>query len=319
MDQAKHRLLAANSIYVVCHIMPDGDAVGSLLAMGGGLQRLGKSCTLACADPIPAKLAFLPAARQVVRHPPAGEEVIVTVDVSDIERLGSTYDARAFRSRPVINIDHHVTNTQFGTVNLIAELPSTSEVVLGLIRRLGVALDADIASALLMGLITDTRCFRTGNVTARQLRTAVTLIGSGASLTDLTAQVFDREPLSTVRLWGQALAAIQTRGKVIWTEIDQEMMKRCEARPSDADGLSSFLASTLGIDAALVFREQDDGRIEVSMRAGPGWDLSGVALELGGGGHPRAAGCTAKGPMDAARARVLTAVESALHEQAGDT
>jgi len=317
MEQAKQRLLAAKHVYIVCHIMPDGDAIGALLAMGAALKRLGKKRTLACADPLPAKLAFLPSASLVVTRPPTSEDTIVTVDVSDVNRLGSVYQPAAFERRPVINVDHHVTNTRFGTVNVIRPLPSTCEVVLGLIRRLGVPLDKEIASALLMGLITDTRCFRTGNVTARQLRTAIALIKAGAPMASLTEQLFNREPLSTVRLWGQALAAVQTSDGVIWAEISQEMMRRCDADPSDADGLSSFLASTAEMQAALVFREQDDGQIEVSMRAAPGRDLSGVAVSLGGGGHPRAAGCTVPGPLSQAAPLVLAAVHQALREQAG--
>lgn len=317
MNQAKKHLLAAKHVYVVCHIMPDGDAIGALLAMGAAVKRLGKKCTMACPGPLPAKLAFLPAARLVVTRPPAREDTIVTVDVSDVDRLGAVYQQAAFERRQVINIDHHITNTHFGTVNVIRPFPSTCEVVLGLLQRMGVPLDEEIASALLMGLVADTRCFRTGNVTARQLRTAIALIKAGAPLSDLTEQLFNHEPLSTVRLWGQALAAVQTRDGVIWAEISQEMMLRCEAAPSDADGLSSFLASTDGMQAAVVFREQDDGRIEVSMRAAPGHDVATVAVSFGGGGHPRAAGCTIPGPLSQAAERVLSAVSRALHEQSG--
>jgi phosphoesterase RecJ-like protein len=314
--RATRYLQAAQSIYIACHIMPDGDAIGSLLALGLTLQRLGKSYTMACADPVPAKFGFLAGAHGVVSRPPTVEQVIVTVDVSDIERLGPLYGEASFRSRSVINIDHHITNTRFGTVNLVRALPSTAEIVYALLRRLRVPPDRDIATALLTGLLTDTRCFRTGNVTARQLRTAIALMGAGASLAELTELLFNREPASTICLWGQALAGVQTKGRVIWAEINRDMMRRCRASPNDADGLSSFLASTMGVDAALVLREKEDGRIEVSMRAGPGWDISGVALQLGGGGHPRAAGCTLAGTMSAVRERVLSAVESALREQA---
>ena len=295
--------------------MPDGDAIGSLLALGRALQRMGKSCTLACADPMPQKYGFLVGVRDVVSRTPTSEEVIVTVDVSDTGRLGALYDETAFRSRPVINIDHHVTNTRFGTVNLVQLLPSTAEIVYTLLQPLQVAPDAEIAAALLTGLLTDTRCFRTGNVTARELRTAIALMDAGASLPELTELIYNREPISTICLWGQALASVQTRGRIIWAEIDQEKMRRCHAAASDADGLVSLLASTMGMDAALVLREKDDGRIEASMRAGPGRDISRVARQLGGGGHPRAAGCTLTDTMGAARERILDAVESALDEQ----
>jgi len=315
MKAAKRHLEAAQSIYIACHIIPDGDAVGSLLGLGLALRHLGKQCTMACADPVPFKFDFLSGVQEIVTHPPTSEEVIVTIDSSDIERLGSLYDEAIFRSRPVINIDHHVTNTRFGTVNLVQFLPSTAEIVYALIRRLGVPLDKDIASALLTGLVTDTRCFRTGNVTAKQLRTAIALMKAGASLTNITELVFNREPISRICLWGQALANAQTRGRVIWTEVHRDMMRQCGASPNEGNGLVSFLASAMGVDIAVVFRETDDGRIEASMRAGPGWDISGIALELGGGGHPRAAGCTIAGEMSTVRERVLRGIEAALQQQ----
>jgi len=315
MNTAKRHLEAAQSVYIACHIIPDGDAVGSLLGLGLALRHLGKQCTMACADPIPFKFDFLAGMREIVSHPPTAQEVIVTVDSSDTERLGSLYDEEIFRSRPVINIDHHVTNTNFGTVNVVQLLPSTAEIVYALVRRLRAPLDKDVASALLVGLLTDTRCFRTGNVTAKQLPITIALMNAGASLTDITELVFNREPVSTICLWGRALASVQTRGRVIWTEIGRDMMRKCGAAPNEGDGLVSFLASTMGVDVAIVFREKDDGRIEASMRAGPNWDVSGVALKLGGGGHPRAAGCIIAGKMNTVRERVLSEIEAALQEQ----
>jgi len=309
-------LEAAQSIYIACHIMPDGDGVGSMLALGAALSCLGKQCTLACPDPIPFRYDFLAGVERIVAQPPATEQVVVTVDASDIERLGAAHDEGIFHSRPVINIDHHVTNTHFGTVNLVQDLPSTAEVVDALIHRLRVPLDADIATALLTGLVTDTRCFRTGNVTPQQLRTAIRWMEAGASLARITELVFNREPASTICLWGQALANVQTRGQIIWTQIDRQMLCTCHASPGEGDGLSSFLASTIGMDVAIVFREKDDGRIEASMRAGPGWDVAEAALKLGGGGHPRAAGCTIAGTMSAVQERVLSAIEESLLEQA---
>jgi phosphoesterase RecJ-like protein len=315
LGAARGHLLGAKSVYIACHILPDGDATGSMLALGRALRYLGKSCSMACADTISRKYDFLPDWTEIVSRPPAAEEVLVTVDCSDVERLGTLYETSAFSSRPVINIDHHITNTGFGTVNVVEHLPSTAEIVYSLIKNLEVPVDQPIASALLTGLVTDTRCFRTGNVTARQLRTAMALMGAGASLAQINELVYNREPLSTVCLWGKALASVETRGRIIWTEINRDMMRRCRASPNEGNGLVSFLASTMGVDVAIVFREQDDGLIEVSMRAGPGWDVSGAAFRLGGGGHPRAAGCTIAESMPAARKRVLAEIEVALRQQ----
>lgn len=316
MEATKRHLEAARSVYIVCHIIPDGDAIGSLLGLGWALRQLGKRCTMACADPVPPRFDFLAGAREIVSNPPADEEIIVAVDSSDTERLGSLYDASVFQSRPVINIDHHITNIHFGTVNCVQPLPSTAEIILALTQELGVALDRRIAAPLLTGLVADTRCFRTGNVTARQLHTAIALVDAGALMAEITENVFSRKPVTAICLWGRALINVRTRGRIMWTEIDQDAQRECASSPDSGTGLVSFLASTQGIDVALVFRETPEGDIEVSMRAGPGWDISGAALKLGGGGHPRAAGCTLPGDMSAAREGVLLEIQTVLREQA---
>jgi phosphoesterase RecJ-like protein len=316
MRTARRHLRAAQSVYIACHIMPDGDAVGSLLGLGLALRQLGKHCTMACADPVPAKFDFLAGVPDIVSRPPDQEQVIVSVDCSDTERLGTLYDPDVFAQRTVINIDHHITNVRFGEVNVVVDLPSTVEIVYALIRPMNVTINRDIASALLTGLITDTRCFRTGNVTPRQLRTAMSLMNAGASLPEITELVFNREPLERICLWGRALANVETRGRIIWTEVDRKMVRECDASPDDSGNLVSFLASAMGVDVAVVFREQDDGRIEASMRAGPGWDVATVAFQLGGGGHPRASGVTLAGDLSSVRERVLSAIESSLREQA---
>jgi phosphoesterase RecJ-like protein len=216
----------------------------------------------------------------------------------------------------VINIDHHRTNVRFGTVDIVRDLPSTAEIVGLLVRRLQVPLDEGIASALLVGLVTDTQCFRTGNVTARQLRTATRWIVAGASLALITDRVYGREPLSTVCLWGQALAGVRSSKGLIWTEISLDMIKHCQATPRDASGLASFLSNTEGMNVAVVFRQVDATTVDVSMRAGSGWDVSTVALALGGGGHARAAGLTAEGSLPEVRDAVLKRLRSSMGEQA---
>ncbi len=313
---ARDLLLQVESAYVACHIAPDGDAVGSMLALTSVLQALGKRCVAACADPLPQKWSFLSGSQAVTCDPPRDEQVIVSVDCSDVERLGSLFDPMAFATRPVINIDHHVTNTGFGTINLVRPLPSTAEIVHILIRQLAVTMDSHIANALLVGLVTDTRGFRTANVAARQLRTAIALLKDGASLPYVTEMCFNREPLSTVCLWGQALAMVQTRGRIIWAQVTQDMIKRCNATPDDSSGLVSFLASTADMDVAAVFRELADGLIEVSMRAGLGWDLADLARSMGGGGHPQAAGCRIRGELAHVRDHVLQQIELELAKQA---
>lgn len=314
--QAKKFITEAESIVVICHIAPDGDTIGSALGLGWLLRRMGKQVWVACADPIPSRYRFLPGAGEVLPHRPEGCDLIIVVDTSDIERIGALYDVTAFTATPVINIDHHVTNTHFGDVNLVEDMPSTAEIIYELTNELGIPLDTNSAIGLLTGLVTDTQCFRTANVTADTLRRAVAMMEAGASLRDITELVYNRLPASAIYLWGQALANAQWRGRILYTTVDNETLHRYDASADELSGIVNFLASTSDADVAVLFRERSDGRIEAGMRASRGWNVSDVALRLGGGGHPQAAGCILKGSLDEVREIVLSALERSLAEQA---
>jgi phosphoesterase RecJ-like protein len=305
----------ARSVLVICHIMPDGDAIGSLLGLGWVLHKLGKEYTLACADPVPNSFAHLPASKAIVARPEGKYDLIISLDCSDLKRLGAAYDQDSLRGVPVINIDHHITNVGFGSVNWVApSSASTAQMVLTLIERLEVPLDPNMATCLLNGIVTDTRGFRTPNTTPAVMEAATRLMTAGASLPEITEQVFNRRPLAVVRLWGRALSAVQLDGRIIWTEISQAMKHECGLGGDSDDGLVSFLSSACEADVGVVFTEKDDGTIDVSMRSIPGIDISSVATRLGGGGHPQAAGCNLHGSLAEARERVLAELCSLLEQ-----
>jgi phosphoesterase RecJ-like protein len=217
---------------------------------------------------------------------------------------------------PIINIDHHITNVGFGRVNWVdPDSAATAQMVLTLIERLEVPLDPTMATCLLNGLVTDTRGFRTPNTTPAVMEAATKLMTAGASLPEITEQVFNRRPLAVVRLWGKALSAVQLDGPIIWTEISQAMRQECGLNNDSDDGLVSFLTSVCEADVGIVFTEKDDGTIGVSMRSMPGIDISDVAMRLGGGGHPQAAGCNLNSSLAEARERVLAELRHSLLEQ----
>jgi phosphoesterase RecJ-like protein len=217
---------------------------------------------------------------------------------------------------PIINIDHHITNMGFGSVNWVdSNSAATAQMVLTLIERLGVPLDSTIATCLLNGIVTDTHGFRTPNTTPAVMEAATKLMTAGASLPEITGQVFNRRPLAVLRLWGRALNAVQLDGRIIWTEISQAMKHECGLGSDSDDGLVSFLISACEADVGIVFTEKDDGTIDVSMRSMPGIDISNVAMRLGGGGHPQAAGCSLSDSLAEARERVLAELRRSLLEQ----
>jgi phosphoesterase RecJ-like protein len=170
---------------------------------------------------------------------------------------------------------------------------------------------------LLNGIVTDTRGFRTPNTTSDVMEAATKLMSAGASLPEIVEQVFNRRPLAVIRLWGRALSAVQLDGRIIWTEVSQAMRQECGLSSDSDDGLVSFLTSANEADVGIVFTEKDDGTIDVSMRSMPGIDISGVAMRLGGGGHPQAAGCNLNSSLTEARERVLAGLRRVLREWSG--
>ncbi|NLE76565.1 MAG: hypothetical protein GX605_07410 [Chloroflexi bacterium] len=309
-------IVGAKRILVLSHVSPDGDAVGSLLGLGAALRRLGKAYTLACAD-APPPYGHLANGQRIVRVPDTqGVDLVVALDSSDPSRLGGAYDAAALQDAPLANVDHHVTNVRYGAWNWVEpRAASTCQLVLELVERLGVPLDGAIARPLLHGLMTDTRSFRTSNTTVAELQAAVRLAAAGAALSEVAHYAFNRRPFASIRLWSLALRTLQREGRIAWVTVTQATQRRSGGSDVGNGGLVNLLVTAEEADAAVVFTELEDGRVEVSLRSVPGVDISGVALALGGGGHPQAAGCTVPGPLAAARRRVLAGVAEAIRDQ----
>jgi phosphoesterase RecJ-like protein len=305
-------LLSARRILLVTHVAPDGDAIGSLIGLGKMLSSQGKDVTLTCADPVPDMYDWLPGSGDVVRQASGTYDLIIALDCSDERRMGRVFD-HPLTTIPLINIDHHVTNTNYGTVNWVdPSSVSTSQMVLALADALGWVLDQDVATCLLTGLVTDTQSFRTSNVDARAMRSALRLMEVGAPLADISRRTLSQRPLSTVRLWGEAVAGLTLDDGILWTEVTRAMRQRWSIDENETAGLSNLLSSVREGKVVIVFTERDDGSVDVGLRAVPGHDVSQVALRLGGGGHPQAAGCTLQGSLALVRKRVLAEVRSSL-------
>jgi len=304
---------------LVTHIAPDGDAVGSLLGMGWMLQALGGEPVLTCQDPLPRRFSYLPGFDGVLnRVPEEPFDLVVALDCSDPERMGSVGLTARSANVPLVNVDHHLTNLHFGTANLVdAEAVSTTHILYRLMQHLRLPLDERISLCLLTGLVTDTRGFRTANVTPEVLRVAVELMEAGASLPLVARNGLDRRPVAALRLWGIALGRMEIADGLAWTTIPLTM-RRAVGHDGHGDaGLASLLISAEGVSVAAVFTEREDGRIEVGLRAVPGFDVSGVALALGGGGHALASGCLVPGPLEEAERRVLRALREDIARQRG--
>ncbi|MCD6291741.1 MAG: bifunctional oligoribonuclease/PAP phosphatase NrnA [Anaerolineae bacterium] len=319
MDPRIPRMIEeAERILLVTHISPDGDAIGSLLGMGWALRAIGKTPFMVCGDPVPTPFYFLPGHQEIKREPPDDYDLAIGLDASDPQRLGTPWQRVAQVEKPTIIIDHHVTNLYFGQVNWVdPTAAATAEMVFVLVEVMGIPLDINIAQCLLCGVVTDTRGFRTSNTTPRSLAIATQLMEAGADLNLITDQALNRKPLAVLRLWGMALPRMQMRGRILWTTVTRKMREETGVNENGDGGLVNVLISANEADVAAVFTERENNKIEVGLRAKPGFDVSQVALALGGGGHPQAAGCTINGPLDEAAEHVLSALEESLNRQAG--
>jgi phosphoesterase RecJ-like protein len=213
----------------------------------------------------------------------------------------------------VINLDHHATNIMFGDVFLVdPQAVSATQVVFSWLDYMDVALNEDISAPLLTGLLTDTIGFRTNNCSTTTLEIAQQLMQAGASLPEITARALDSRSILQVNLWKHALPSVELhKHGVIVAEVRQQDIKRAGLNELTDGGLVGFLNQVKEAVIAIVFKERNDGDVEISMRAKTGYDVSQIALELGGGGHKQAAGATIPGPVEEARKRVLPMLKDA--------
>jgi phosphoesterase RecJ-like protein len=321
-------LTNANRILCISHVSPDGDAVGSLLGMGWLLRHLGKAPTLALQDAPPQEHLLLPGGRDILtsQSPTYRSDVqectfdlVVCLDASSPDRMGNAYNHTVHGSVPLVVIDHHITNTNFGDINWVApECAATCQMLAYLADSLGVPLEDEIAECLLTGLVTDTLCFRTSNTTAAVLEVAQRLMQGGASLMTVTQRTVNRQPFAMIKLWSEVLPTIQLEEGVIWATTDQQSFDRAGLPVGDT-GLSSYLVTADEADMSAVFVQKLNPAglpaVECSFRAKPGYNVASLALSLGGGGHPAASGCTVLGTLDEIEPRVIALMKAARAEQ----
>jgi bifunctional oligoribonuclease and PAP phosphatase NrnA len=310
-------ILGARRITTICHENPDGDTLGAALAIAGVAERLGKQAEVVAGDPVPPFLAFLPRVERVRRAPELEPDVAVIVDAGDLARTGSVardHGDWLGRAR-IVNVDHHISNPGFGDAVLVdATAAATCEIVALLLPALGVRLDEELATCLMAGIVQDTHTFAHPNATPRTLRVAAELVAAGAPLSAINRSIYADKPFSTIRLWGQILAGVAERcsGRIVHATMTLEMLAATGSDPSGSEGFIDLLGLTRGADVTVLLKEAEPRRVRVSVRTSERADAVVITRQFGGGGHPRAAGCTLDVPLDEAREQMLAACEGEL-------
>ncbi len=304
----------AQRIALVSHRDPDPDTIGSALALGLGLESLGKRVSWHCADPVPEQQRFLHGSERFTQDPPPEDvDLVVTVDFGSVDRAKF-----ALPSRPtLVNIDHHASNDNFGTANLVdVTAAASAELVSRVIDALGIKWTPEMATAALVGIMTDTGSFQFPSTDARALDRAARLREAGADLQAITYNIFRNKRFEALKLWGFAFSRLRREGKgqLVWTEIRVGDIEEAEARDEDISGLVEQVARSSGMRVGLLFNEQR-GVVKISCRTSqwePSVDASALMAQFGGGGHVRAAGALIEGDLTSVRDRVLDAARAAL-------
>ncbi|MBT4004407.1 MAG: bifunctional oligoribonuclease/PAP phosphatase NrnA [Chloroflexi bacterium] len=303
LTEIKQRLEQSNNILITSHIRPDGDAVGSVIAVGLALQELGKKVQMVLNDGVPASFRFLEGADQVTKYPKQEFDMVFVVDCGDLNRVGNVVD---YIKTIDVNIDHHPTNPKFGELNLVqSDAVSTTEILIEHFPELGFPFTPGVVDALMTGLVTDTQGFKTSNVHAGALRRAADMIEKGADLPDLTYRVLTRKSFEAVSYWAAGLSLIEREGPFVWASLTYQDRKKANYNGRDDADLVNFLSRIEGANVALVFIEQTDNEVKISWRAKNGYDVSKIAQVFGGGGHVAAAGATVEGNLPEVRDKVL--------------
>ncbi len=302
---------------VITHVSPDGDALGSSLALYAALLQMGKHAQVVCQDEVPRAYRFLPRAEAVLLPENALQtEYAISVDCADKQRLGTAaalFDA----AKETANIDHHGTNIGFAVRNAVnAKAAAAGEMIAALLSMLPVAVDEAIATCLYTAIMTDTGNFAYNNTKPETLRTAAALLAAGADNTDIHRRIYATVPFAKQKLLGKALAAMQlyADGKICMTGLTLADFAACHAEKPDSDGIVERLRDIEGVEIAVFIREQEAGVYKISMRSKMAADVSRVAGELGGGGHKHAAGGTVYGTLAQTEEKTLALCERALKE-----
>jgi len=302
-------------VLVVSHKNPDGDSIGTQLALGRLLEPHAEKVTLLGSGPVPPRYAWLPGSERI-RVADACEErfaLVVALECGSLQRTGIT----GISGDAVINIDHHQQNDHYGQLNWVDPgFSSVGEMIYHVARQLtgGRPIPLDAAVNLYTAILTDTGSFRFSNTSPDALAVCGKLVALGVKPAEVAGKIYENHPAARLRLMGRLLSTldIDAGGRIGWVAVSQDDLRETGAGPEDVEGLVNLPMSIGLLEAAALFREQEDGSFRVSLRSKRLVDVAQVAAGFDGGGHVRAAGLSTSGPLSAAITTVTGTLRKAL-------
>lgn len=303
---------------LMSHVRPDGDAIGSQIALGFALMAAGKTVHLINDDGVPDNLAFMRGSQAVQTPPddPLDVEVAIALDTATKPRLGEKSLHAASRAGLWLNIDHHISNPGYGDLNLIdATSPATGQILYQLITGLGLPIPAESRDAIYVAVSTDTGSFQYPSTTAITYRLGADLIERGLDVGSINSSIYDSYPMRRLELLRELLNTLELSpdGMVASWELHDQTRIDLALLPEDSEGLIDTIRAIRGVQVAVFFEQLVDGKIRVSMRSKDRrLDVCQIASQFGGGGHSLAAGIRMQGPLEAAKALVLQAIRKRI-------
>src|SRR5438093_809507 len=295
------------------HARPDGDSIGSQLAMAYALRALGKQAVVVNADPAPPPLQQFPGVPDIVlaSKVEGAFDAAIIMECGDLTRTGVEGLDRFF----VVNIDHHPDNTLYGAINWFdAGAAACGEMVFELISALGIQLTVNIATHIYVAILTDTGSFHYSNISPRTFDICREAIEAGVDPVRVARNVYDSNNMGRLKLFGAVLSAMQidATGRIAIVYLDHEMARAAGGTYEDTEGLINLPLTVKEIQAVVFFKQSEGEEYRVSMRSKGEIDIGAVAKQFGGGGHKNAAGCTVTGPIDALQKVFLEKIEQAI-------
>ena len=313
VEEIKNFLFRFDNFLITSHIEPDGDAIGSQLAMAAQLKALGKNTYIVDAEPVPKRYRFLPEWETVQsdKWENISFEAAIFLDVGNMGRVGNVMNIKTLKNVPILNIDHHISNTFFGELNYVDnDVSSTCECLFDIFKALHLKIDQKIGMDLATGIITDTGRFSFKNTKGKTFSVCAELASDGVDFHLLSKLIYNKKSIESLSLLSQVLSTVKIIDSIAFIRLTRNMLKKTGANERDSEGFVNYALSLDNIKAAVLMREKPGGLIRVSLRAkSDNIDVNKIASKFGGGGHPEAAGFRCKETFAQLEKKILKAFD----------
>lgn len=296
MDRAIKIIKDNDNIFIASHINPDGDNIGSILALGLALKKVNKNVIVLKSDIIPSDYEFLPGVNMIQDYTQdlGPIDVFISLDSSDEDRLGDN-KLLLDNAKHIINIDHHISSTMFGDINIVdSKAAATGELVHDFIKKMEIDLDIYIATNLYTAISTDTGKFSYESVTSNTHRIVAELIDTGIDFNNININLYENMSMERTNLFINAISTLNTyeNNSIATVKVTQEMLRESGAKMEDTEGIVGFIRKISSVEVACLLKELEEEDIKISLRSKKNVDVASICEYFNGGGHVRAAGCS---------------------------